>query len=595
MDAAALLCNICPKRPTFSDVSHLLTHVASKAHLSHYFKLQVRSHQEKQAVDLLDEYDHWYKTNNLARLLSDRMSSKEARRKKTSAKLITQVEVKIEKPNVPLSVLPSAQNPLPDYLDPRLADACIEQPLGPSDSGPSSSVSYVARTDPSVHTCQSYYHTMHGLSSGRLVPSIWKHEPKGDADDDGFPVSPYWASIRESGTGPDSTTTNHGYSSDPFMDEGESIDGHHPGLLDKERADEMARLKGVLWPGMDIFDSATEQMRRRRNQKKDESILRRMEKTSLCVEPTELVFSPTGILRRQRVISGNVEDSSPLKGETPILKRRVTRPKRVLSQLDVNIHRRQIGPNKKRNKKFVRQNVNGTAERSTQSSAQTFQGPLASHMPVHRSSCLNEQSEIGPSKRRSGLKHRNDFAVYRDESAGHRRGPRNQHAGDGLPYTTSAVPHPIFLLREYTDRADAYGTDSHVSAFTGRVDGHAMDKENIEPLFDACDRIDSPIDWHSPPVKQQLANDIGYPPQLFYQNAQSAGLSPFGSHDSSAGYHYNPLSVSLSRLPAEENQVYSVDSQAGADYKMRPDSPEGTISDLDEGEFERLYLPGSFC
>ncbi|PYI20607.1 hypothetical protein BO99DRAFT_456481 [Aspergillus violaceofuscus CBS 115571] len=566
MDAAALLCNICPKRPTFSDVSHLLTHVASKAHLSHYFKLQVRSHQEQQAVDLLDEYDRWYKTNNLGRLLSDRMSSKEARKKKTSTKPTTHAEVKVEKPDAPISVLPLIHHPVPDYLDPRLADTYIERPLELSHAG---SFSVGSECD------------------------LWKREPRDAiAYDDGFSVMPYWASPREDRMATDTNTIDRGYSSDPFLDEGDSIDCPVSGLLDKERADEMARLKGILWPGMDIFDSATEQMRRRRNQKKDESILRMMEKTSLCVEPTELVFSPTGILRKQRVISGNVEDSSPLKGETPIPKRRVSRPKRVLSQLDANINHRQHGPNKKRNKKIERQSVECMAEHSTQSAAQSRQGQVS----VYRKSCADDQAKSVP-KRRSGLKDRNEFAVYRDEEGQHRRSSRTQYTNGGLSYAASAVSHPIFLLREYTARPDECASHSatHLSAFTERTADESMDKENIEPLFDACGRIDPGVGWRSPAMKQHLANDIGYPPQLFYQNAQSAGLSPFGGHDSPAGYHYNPLSVSLGRLPVEETQLSTLNSQAGANYKARAESPEGTISDAEEGEFDRLYLPGSSC
>ncbi|RAH51078.1 uncharacterized protein BO95DRAFT_437884 [Aspergillus brunneoviolaceus CBS 621.78] len=593
MDAAALLCKICPKRPTFSDVSHLLTHVASKAHLSHYFKLQVRSHQEQQAVDLLDEYDHWYKTNNLGRLLSDRMSSKEARKKKTSTKPTTHAEVKVEKPDVALSVLPLIHNPFPDYIDPRLADTYIEQPLELAHAG-STSASYVTRTDPSAQTCQSYSHTMHGSDSRDTEYELWKREPRGDviAYDDGFSVMPYCTSPREDRMVTGTNTMNRGYRSDPFLDESESIDWPVSDLLDKERADEMARLKGILWPGMDIFDSATEQMRRRRNQKKDESILRMMEKTSLCVEPTELVFSPTGILRKQRVISGNVEDSSPLKGETPIPKRRVSRPKRVLSQLDANINRRQHGPNKKKNKKAERQGVECMGEHWTQSATQTRQGQVS----IYRRSCADDQAKSVP-KRRSGLKDRNEFAVYRDEEGQHRRSSRNQHISGGLSYAASAVSHPIFLLREYTPRTDECASRSatHLSAFTERTADETMDKENIEPLFNACGRIDPGVGWRSPAMKQHLANDIGYPPQLFYQNAQSAGLSPFGGHDSPAGYHYNPLSVSLGRLPVEEAQLSTLNSQAGADYKARPESPEGTISDAEEGEFERLYLPGSSC
>ncbi|PYH43376.1 uncharacterized protein BP01DRAFT_344883 [Aspergillus saccharolyticus JOP 1030-1] len=580
MDAAALLCNICPKRPTFSDVSHLLTHVASKAHLSHYFKLQVRSHQEQQAVDLLDEYDHWYKANNLARLLSDRMSSKEARKKKTSAKSIIQAEFRSETPDLPLSVLPSPHDSFPDYIDPRLADGYA---------------------DPSIRTCPPYTHTTHGFDPGNCELGLWKHEPRGnaDADDDSFALMPYWTNAKEGeiNTGLDSLPS--GYSIDPFLDDTESTDCLHSSLLDKERADEIARLKGVLWPGMDIFDSATEQMRRRRNQKKDESILKMMEKTSQCVEPTELVFSPTGILRKQRMISGNVEDSSPLKGETPIPKRRVSRPKRVLSQLDANIHRRQVGSNKKRNKKIGRQNVTYVAEPLTQSAAQEHHDPLASEASTHQTNCTTGQTKHAPLKRRSGFKDRNEFSVYRDELGQQHYSSKSQHTSDGLPFSTSAVSHPIFLLHEYTARADicASRSISHVFSPTGRaIDDDAMNKENMEPLFNVCGRIDPLVGWHSPPVKQHLANDIGYPPQLFYQNAQSAGLSPFGSHDSPTGYQHNPLSVSLSRLPIEETNLCNMDlqaRQAGGEYKARHNSPEDTISESEEGEFERLYLTGS--
>jgi hypothetical protein len=130
MDAAALLCNICPKRPKFSDVSHLLTHVASKAHLSHYFKLQVRSHQEPQAEVLLDDYNEWYKTNNLAKLLSDRMSSKDSRRKKSLGKNPVPDKIPDQERDEGHNVTPlqafNTRNNLPDYIDPRLSDSFVD-------------------------------------------------------------------------------------------------------------------------------------------------------------------------------------------------------------------------------------------------------------------------------------------------------------------------------------------------------------------------------------------------------------------------------------------------------------------------------------
>ncbi|KAL9095591.1 MAG: hypothetical protein Q9165_002023 [Trypethelium subeluteriae] len=96
---------------------------------------------------------------------------------------------------------------------------------------------------------------------------------------------------------------------------------------------ESNKLKGVLWPGMDIFDSATPEMRRKRNQKKDTSVLDQLEQNSQEVEPNELVFTPSGSFKRQRRISHLLdEESSPIR--TSPIRRRPRRP--VLADLDPN-------------------------------------------------------------------------------------------------------------------------------------------------------------------------------------------------------------------------------------------------------------------
>ena len=78
-----LHCNICPKQPDFSDVSHLLTHIASKGHLSHYYKVKVRSSTEVQAAEQIDAYDRWYAEWNVEELMSDRMNMKDKKRPRT--------------------------------------------------------------------------------------------------------------------------------------------------------------------------------------------------------------------------------------------------------------------------------------------------------------------------------------------------------------------------------------------------------------------------------------------------------------------------------------------------------------------------------
>jgi hypothetical protein len=77
-----LKCSICPKQPSFSDTSHLLTHVSSKGHLSEWHKLQVRSFQDIAAGVALANYTYWCQQHDIDRLLSERMQMKEDKQAK---------------------------------------------------------------------------------------------------------------------------------------------------------------------------------------------------------------------------------------------------------------------------------------------------------------------------------------------------------------------------------------------------------------------------------------------------------------------------------------------------------------------------------
>lgn len=93
-----------------------------------------------------------------------------------------------------------------------------------------------------------------------------------------------------------------------LMDDDASVD---------EMPNDETKLKGIRWPGMDIFDSATAEMRRKRNQKKHASVLRSLQATSEVVEPTESVWDTEGILRKERLITGSpASDDSLIEGES---------------------------------------------------------------------------------------------------------------------------------------------------------------------------------------------------------------------------------------------------------------------------------------
>lgn len=68
-----LHCSVCPKKPNFSDVSHLLTHIASKGHLSHYYKLKIKSGSDDDSRATIENYDQWYADWHVEHLMSERM------------------------------------------------------------------------------------------------------------------------------------------------------------------------------------------------------------------------------------------------------------------------------------------------------------------------------------------------------------------------------------------------------------------------------------------------------------------------------------------------------------------------------------------
>lgn len=80
-----MLCNVCPKKPTFSDLSHLLTHVASKGHLSNRFKMGINARQDATAHQIYTDYENWEKTHGIQDLMRDRLNQKEKKKGNVAA------------------------------------------------------------------------------------------------------------------------------------------------------------------------------------------------------------------------------------------------------------------------------------------------------------------------------------------------------------------------------------------------------------------------------------------------------------------------------------------------------------------------------
>lgn len=589
MDAALLQCIICPGQPRFSDVSHLLTHVSSKAHLSHYFKLQVRGHQEDEALELLLEYDGWFNTNNLPQLLSERIGSKDDRKKKRKSQAKTadtgQHSASI-KPRgaAPVDPSPRPSTSLPEYLDPRLADSYdkVKHDLETEDASFSCHVTPATSAAAAAGACMTRgadfkTDTTQAVDKAKLRE--WSEE---DApvlqkkDEITFPVTPTpptWIRNRPSeavGSGP----------SDPF------VDGKTPNQTsddvdaDKERADEMARLKGVLWPGMDIFDSATQQMRRKRNQKKDGTVLKKMELTSSLVEPTELIFSPSGILRKQRVISGNVEDDSPLKGESPIPKRRPprprpSRPKRsALSQIDPNVAR---GQDRKRAKRAAKQGPSNDEEETSQDNPTPFR--FHNLLSGIRPTFAGDDEEFDLSVQAFGKRARSGFTIFADEDDQDMQASQSQRAQSKISRDT-LTPARLVLN----------GMSELSADLGGKAEQPSFDKENIEPILNSQGRIDLPTWSNSPFLKR--CNNPRYTSRYMFDEISAVGLRPDEEREK-CGYHSNPLLAPSPKMDFYENDAYdhNVTVVSSGWTSISPAvSSEATVSEEDHHELARLYL-----
>ncbi|KAL1866762.1 hypothetical protein VTK73DRAFT_4526 [Phialemonium thermophilum] len=257
-----LKCVLCPKQPFFSDLSHLLTHISSKSHLSYRFKTEIRSEKEKRARDSLAEFDEWYNRYSIQQLLADRLTAKEQRKsskrvRPTSAANKSQHTTKRTKLQPETEVIDYSQTPPIAHWNTTSSNGLI----------------------------QAYGLPQNYVSNSPIYEATTLGGPRGDFSICESPVNMKYELLRCEIESPKSSQLSEIATN-----------------LSTEEEVDRSRLKGAFWPGMSVFDSATEVQRRKRNQRKDASALKLMEQTSNEVEPTETIWSQDGQLQRVRDI-----------------------------------------------------------------------------------------------------------------------------------------------------------------------------------------------------------------------------------------------------------------------------------------------------
>ena len=355
---------------------------------------------------------------------------------------------------------------------------------------------------------------------------------------------------------------------------------------------------------MDLFDAATEEMRRRRNQKKDGSALKKMEETSELVMPAEAIYSPGGTWLKTRVITGNVDDTSPLRGETPVPKPVRRRPQ-PLAETDGNISR---VLNRKGKGRKPRPRVQGLRQMSKDPTPYVSSSPVAGlYRPASRFAPTEDENmefklTVGSLKDR---KKRGNFAIFNDDDYA-----RVQHQSQSLvsdldgtrsrpPLSQSYIQHspnrpPMQFLTTPWLQPQYQQSASYHSMYTSigqnslqrpSGEGPGMAKENVEPGFAPAGR----------PIGHMKPTPFGQGPvtaQDHFRSIQAPrlggnfGLSGLNMFDDPFGYSTNPLSAAFQQMPSTLEapfltESYPCSTGAVVDDAKGVISPDGTVSDLD--------------
>lgn len=334
-------------------------------------------------------------------------------------------------------------------------------------------------------------------------------------------------------------------------------------LSDTDKLDltQSSMLKGIKWPGMSLFDSASVEAQRRRNQKKDASIVGQMEQSSVSVEQIERIYWPDGGLKQQRLITGNVE-SSPVPESTPPSpppkRQRTKANKAVLRNLSTNVPKR---PRKPRASKAAAAVRVDQSSKSQERSCELLATPSPTRFPYSRAAqmgykpLVDKSDDTQSALRRLRKGHQRAFDVYHDKNEeqddkqsvylsmkDNQQSAQRGHGHEGLRYQSAA---DFTLPRNFSEKLP---WDAQLRAFAAKSHRFAAeeDRENIEPILDTAGRVDDNLGvmGHERATQRYFSVTSNHPPQFY--NSMPPQMEFGGSFGPTYhGSSLNPLNTSL--------------------------------------------------
>ena len=285
-------------------------------------------------------------------------------------------------------------------------------------------------------------------------------------------------------------------------------------------------LKGVKWPGMSLFDSASLEAQRLRNQKKNDSVLERMQIDSAAVEQVERIYWPGGSLKKERLITGNVESSPPRDLTPPPVpaKRQCTKANKLVLR-DLSTNGCKVGKNPRQRKTAPR--VSGSqASNLQQLSGKALATLDESNFFCPQSTTVNsipmdeEDSERPWTPGATPSVPRRDFVIYNDnldhledyqkKAASKVTKIPNPQTAHGHHVLHSCSTHRRVPLatrqsssgRQISAQPDRPPHDSLSPRFGEKyLAALAENRENVQPILDAEGRVD---DSAGPSFQQRI-------------------------------------------------------------------------------------------
>lgn len=622
-------CGTCPGNPVFSDMPHLLTHITSKGHSNQLFRLRVKADSDSEAAIQLEQYEIWYADAGIQKLLDDRVAarglnlSRKRKRNRTSKAKTSDANTRHQpgKQDKNLDVdgqsdaggdSVSEKNKL--LLDPRLEgpvtrgsvtrykfnvaqvlqtqqDATFDadQPPPNQDDGREDSVDLPAPAERNLTDFPAEEYPDEGLESS---PSIRAARFKLSRYTD--PTIDKAPSPIEPPLAPHYNQNNAAAQENYIQSQGDvNNDDSADAELQVEEVDfsqptapETNRLKGVLWPGMNFFDAASDSMKKMRNQKKDDSVIQAMAVMSGSIEQTEMVFSPGGTLHRQRFISGAPEeDIDPMKGESPIMKRRAPRPKaQVLTNVDPNLLMKKSGRSRPKKAKG-KQPATRAPARPLASKKFKSVGFGGSKSATSKDDALEEQLIYGRKKKLPKIE---IFQDLEEHSRPTGKVEDRNHISFNDQHSVYNLAEPTFAPVTVNEMARS------MNPFHGREQRNpflsVFDRESA-PFLDAASRLNS-ADANFGMTGFSMSSTR-------YNNILNAGAgapgsrNPYGAVVETPRYSPNPLMMGFSNLSSDG--IFT-SPETGRDENKEPvllSSPDRTISDPEMRVLADVYYPSS--